>query len=275
MSVILHYSEQTQYQTIIEHVATSFPAGPTPFQLAAIDQLHIGGVKASEKLIRHLLQPDVRDILEIGSGLGGLARLLHSQASSPLRITCVDITHGLNHLNSRLCQLCRPPVSPLIITADGQHLPIQSQQFDRVVLQHSLLNIPDKLQTLAEIKRVLRPGGQLILHEVVTGNAPGQLHLPVPWASSTEQSQLISLAQLQQQLSSQGFRLLSSENWSAQALAWRQRKTRENNLAKPSASTPSLSPALILGDGFMQMATNVQTNLEQGLIEVVELVAAV
>jgi ubiquinone/menaquinone biosynthesis C-methylase UbiE len=46
---------------------------------------------------------------------------------------------------------------------DAQELPFLDAQFDSVVCTFSLCNVPDVDRTVAEMKRVLRPGGRLIL----------------------------------------------------------------------------------------------------------------
>src|SRR5215218_9416844 len=46
---------------------------------------------------------------------------------------------------------------------DAQQLPFPEAAFDTVVCTLSLCNIPDDRRTLAEMKRVLRPGGRLLL----------------------------------------------------------------------------------------------------------------
>jgi ubiquinone/menaquinone biosynthesis C-methylase UbiE len=46
---------------------------------------------------------------------------------------------------------------------DAHELPFEDATFDTVVCTYSLCNIPDPLRAVAEMKRVLRPRGKLIL----------------------------------------------------------------------------------------------------------------
>jgi ubiquinone/menaquinone biosynthesis C-methylase UbiE len=52
---------------------------------------------------------------------------------------------------------------------DAQDLPFPDESFDTVVCTHSLCNIPDDRKAVAEMKRVLRPGGRLVLLDHVRG----------------------------------------------------------------------------------------------------------
>ena len=46
---------------------------------------------------------------------------------------------------------------------DAQALPFEDNSFDTVVCTYSLCNVPDDERVVAEMKRVLKPGGRLIL----------------------------------------------------------------------------------------------------------------
>ena len=46
---------------------------------------------------------------------------------------------------------------------DAQALPYPADHFDTVLCTYSLCNIPDEARAVAEMKRVLKPGGRLIL----------------------------------------------------------------------------------------------------------------
>lgn len=46
---------------------------------------------------------------------------------------------------------------------DAHNLPFDTESFDTVVCTYSLCNIPDPQKAVAEMKRVLKPGGKLIL----------------------------------------------------------------------------------------------------------------
>ena len=66
------------------------------------------------------------------------------------------------------------------------------------------MNIADKRRLYAEARRVLVPGGRLAIWDVTAGSR-GPLHPPVPWATSPEQSHLVTPDELADLLCEAGF----------------------------------------------------------------------
>lgn len=263
-----HYEQNLQADEIISRVQQAYPKGADQYQLAPIDQLHIGGIKASQKLLEHLADGEI--VLEIGSGLGGLMRLAQNQNN--LQIIGLDISHGFNKLNCELAGLANTEHTTTVITGDAHRLPFSENCFDSIILQHSLLNMPDPIRVLDECLRVLQPKGKLILHEVLEGENVTEMKFPVPWAETEFGSHLMQEAELKALIIDAGFELESFADWSAEALKWRKRQASKEQTVKNLS--PVVSPAMILGDQFPQMAANVMRNLANGTIRVIELVVS-
>jgi SAM-dependent methyltransferase len=99
-----------------------------------------------------------RDVLEIGCGTGVHARLL---AAAGARLTAVDLTPTAVELTRRRLELAALPAD--VREADAEALPFADATFDFVwswgVIHHS----ESTERVLAEIARVLRPGGRVAL----------------------------------------------------------------------------------------------------------------
>ena len=275
MGIDNHYSYHMDEEALLSLLRERYPQGPTIYQLAPVDQLHIGGIKASEKLLLQLDKIQPKRILEIGSGIGGLMRLISSRfntKSSSIEITGVDITHRFNTLHCSISKLSQKDSFTRIITCDAQQLPFADNSFDCIIFQHSLLNIPNTEDCLRECRRIMDTNGTLLLHEVIQGPNPQQMRYPVPWARTADQSHLLTLIELTKLIEVSGFTLDNTDHWSEEALAWRKRQTsKEENISPSLNKTPPISPTQILGKDFHKMAPNIIANLSSGSIEVWQL----
>lgn len=261
-----HYQRALRADEVLAQIDAHYPAGPTLHQLAPLDQLHIGGVAASARLLQRLDPTTHVNVLDIGAGLGGLMR---QGAALGFNMTGLDITHGFSVLNRALSSRVNQPDAPPLawVTGDACALPFADNSFDAVLFQHSLLNMPDASKVLAESRRALRPGGQIVMHEVVSGPNVTQLRYPVPWAASAEHSHLLTLMALNQLLEVNGFTLEHVEDWTHTALEWRQRQHQKEQTPRQAV----LSPQWIFGQRFLTMGKNLMDNLAQGAIKVVEI----
>ena len=106
------------------------------------------------------------DVLEIAVGTG--RNLPHY--SLEFRITGQDISPAMLEIARRRAQALGRRVD--LQVCDAQDMPFMDEQFDSVVSTLSLCTIPDDRRALAEIRRVLRSGGRLILLEHVRSPRP-------------------------------------------------------------------------------------------------------
>ena len=110
--------------------------------------------------------PIVRgDVLEIGVGTGAN---LPFYAAGCCRLIAVDVNWEMLEQTARRAQghsLCLAQV-------DVQHLAFPAGRFDWVVGSLLFCGVADPLLGLGEVRRVLRPGGQLLLIEHVRSTWP-------------------------------------------------------------------------------------------------------
>ncbi|WP_328380528.1 methyltransferase domain-containing protein (plasmid) [Streptomyces sp. NBC_00440] len=103
-------------------------------------------------------------ILEIGPGTGLQALHIGPQLGSAGRLDIVDIQQPmLDHVMRRAAEKKITNIVPTL--ADAHQLPFADRTFDAAYLVTALGEIPDPALTLSELRRVLKPGGRLIVGE--------------------------------------------------------------------------------------------------------------
>lgn len=107
----------------------------------------------------------VGDVVEIGFGTG------HNLPYLPGTVTGLRAVEP-SRLSVRLARdrIDAAPAPVEVVGLDGQRLPIAEGSADSVLCTWSLCTIPDPVAAVAEMRRVLRPGGAL--HFVEHGRAP-------------------------------------------------------------------------------------------------------
>jgi SAM-dependent methyltransferase len=115
-----------------------------------------GGLARAEAAVRDL-SDHLQDgtVLEVGVGTGIVAEALQAHAPQIEHLAGVDISE---QMLARAAQ--RLPGR--LLRASALRLPFADGQFDCVIAVHVLHLIPDLDTTLAEMGRVLRPGGRLV-----------------------------------------------------------------------------------------------------------------
>ncbi len=110
--------------------------------------------------LRKQLIPQARgNVLEIGIGSG--LNLPHYDKS--VRVTGVDPSLELQVYARDVASEAGIDVDFLAL--GGESLPVDDNSFDTVVMTWTLCTIPDPLSALQEIRRALKPGGQVVFAE--------------------------------------------------------------------------------------------------------------
>ncbi len=129
---------------------------------------------------RQLLVGATGRVLELGAGTG--VNLDHYPAAVSGLVLVEPDPHMAKRLRARLATSPRPAT---VLEAPGERLPLADGEFDLAVVTLVLCTVPDPTATLAELRRVLAPGGRLLLIEHVRSEEPGvarwQDRLEAPW----------------------------------------------------------------------------------------------
>lgn len=125
------------------------------------------------------LRPGAR-VLDFASGSGFLSELLNRLGYRTVALD-IDVT-TLRHARERVALDPRnAPERARFVCGDGQRLPFADGSFDGVLCLNALHHMPDYRATLAEMLRVLRPGGRASFSE------PGSLHSQSPESVAVKQ----------------------------------------------------------------------------------------
>ena len=102
-------------------------------------------------------------VLDVASGSGDLAQLFSRQVGSNGEVWATDINGDMLAVGrDRLID--RGHLLPMA-QCDAEHLPFPDSYFDCVTVAFGLRNMTRKESALEEMKRVLRPGGRLLVLE--------------------------------------------------------------------------------------------------------------
>jgi len=232
-------------------------------RLAALDQFHVGGAAASRKLAERAGIREGLAVLDLGSGLGGPARLLAGEFGAD--VTGIDLTPGFCRIAQTLSAHAGHAAATRFCAADALALPFADDRFDAIWTEHVAMNIGDRDALYRELLRVTRPGGVLALYDMVAGPNVASLVYPVPWASDASQSHLIDVDALRRVVTEAGWTNRHFHDESVAALNWLQS-------ARPPKGVDGPTLRDVMGPDFPRMISNLRENFEAGRLEAVQAV---
>ena len=127
----------------------------------ALAPLELAGLS---RLRRRLVSEARGAVLEIGTGTG----LNFPHYIQGVRVFALDESaEMLTAARKRPCRVCAS-----VTRGDAETLPFASRAFDTAIATLVLCSISDPMRALSEIRRVLQPGGKLLLLEHTRGHHP-------------------------------------------------------------------------------------------------------
>jgi MPBQ/MSBQ methyltransferase len=231
----------------------------TAADLGGLDQLHAGGVPATAELLSRLELRSQTRLLDVGCGIGGPSRVAAATYGCP--VVGVDLSPDFVRAATALTE--RVGLGTLVhhevLSADA--LGFEDGSFDRALMIHVGMNLPDKGAVFAEVRRVLRPGGLFGLFEQMrTGE--GALPYPMPWARDASSSFVSDPATYVELLEAAGFDVVLRED-----------RTGTVTGAAAGRRPGSLGPAAVFGPGFTERFDHLAAATRAGLLAPVLLLA--
>jgi ubiquinone/menaquinone biosynthesis C-methylase UbiE len=123
----------------------------------------IGAPLAADLIERAALQPGER-VLDVACGTGVVARLASDQVGEAGYVSALDVNPGMLAV-ARTVGATDSGIE--WHEASAEEMPLPDESFDAVLCQMGLQFVPDREAALREMRRVLSPGGRLLL------NVPG------------------------------------------------------------------------------------------------------
>ena len=226
-----------------------------PEELAALDQFHTGGLRASRELLELARIRTEARVLDIGAGLAGPARMLASELNC--HVDCIDLSSDycvgavlLNRLTGLDEQIDVHRCSAL-------DMPFPDDSFDAVWMQNVGMNIADKRKLYEEIYRVLKPDGRFAFQEIAAGKVAVSF-FPLPWATDPAESFLASAERICADLGESGFIAEVFEDVSDAYLS-----------GIPEGAAPGRLTLAVFVDNLAQKAGNARRSLQEGQIRLV------
>lgn len=217
--------------------------------LEAVDEFHFRGRAATLELIAEMDLSATSNVLDIGSGLGGVARTIADVAGC--RVTGIDLTEEFCDAATAISQWVNLGDRTEFHQGDATNLPFSDDQFDFAVTVHVAMNIPRKDRMYREAQRVLKPGGMFVVYDILQGEG-GDMLYPAPWAGEPSISHLATPDEMETLLADAGFKILKSTDSTLASLEWLELRTANSGSKSPLPVTIQL----LFGEMFPKMVSN-------------------
>ncbi len=242
------------------------PQRATPQDLKLADEFHTGGIDATDALLDQLTITPQMQVLDIGCGIGGPARLLADRHGC--HVIGVDLTPEFVTTAEALSEMVGLGDRVRFLEGSALRLPVDDASADLALLMHVGMNIDDKGRLLAEAFRALRPDGTLAVYEVMGGPVKEPLVFPLPWSERPETSFLATPDDYKAAAAAAGFALLSERNRTDFA-----REFFEEAFAKVAENGPMpLGIHLMMRETAGQKLRNYVDNLHAGRLAPFEMI---
>ena len=234
--------------------------------LAGVDEFHMGGRPATKALAEELrISPNDR-VLDVGCGMGGTARYIASTYGC--QVSGIDLTPEYVEVGNRLNKGLALDGQIDLSVANATDMPFEEAGFDRASMLHVGMNIADKAGLMAEVGRILKPGGYFAVFDVMRVGAE-PIEYPVAWAADESTSFVGSVDDYRGALADAGFEIVDVVE--KRDIALKFFEAIKARLAQ--GGPPPLGLHIVMGSDAKIKVGNMHANVEKGAIAPVQILA--
>ncbi|MGN6802111.1 MAG: bifunctional demethylmenaquinone methyltransferase/2-methoxy-6-polyprenyl-1,4-benzoquinol methylase UbiE [Ginsengibacter sp.] len=124
-----------------------------------------------KKAIKLLLPSKPKNILDVATGTGDFALTCY-KILKPEKITGIDISEGMLKLGRKKIEEAGLNQKIELLNGDSEAILFDDNTFDAVTVAFGVRNFESLEKGLSEIRRVLKPGGRLIVLECTKPSTP-------------------------------------------------------------------------------------------------------
>jgi ubiquinone/menaquinone biosynthesis C-methylase UbiE len=121
-----------------------------------------------EALLNEIMPLEGKRILDVGCGNGNTVLKIAKQVGPNGRAVGIDFSvEGIAKAKQKAIALGLDKVTEFRV-ADAEKLPFEDNYFDAVISECVVCLTPNKQKALTEKTRVLKPGGKIVMHDVIS-----------------------------------------------------------------------------------------------------------
>jgi SAM-dependent methyltransferase len=143
---------------------------PSP---VAVKVKHLSEHPIHEALLNEIMPLEGKRVLDVGCGNGNTVLKIAKRVSPNGKAVGIDFSkEGIAKAKKKAVALGLDKVTEFRV-ADAEKLPFKDNYFDAVISECVVCLTPNKQKVLAEKARVLKPGGKIVMHDVIS-----KAHMP-------------------------------------------------------------------------------------------------
>jgi ubiquinone/menaquinone biosynthesis C-methylase UbiE len=228
------------------------------------DELHPGGEETTRRALELIGVAPGERLLDVASGRGDSSLL----AARERGCIVTGIDYGKAAVSDAAERADAAGVGDRVAfrVGDAEALPFDDGCFDAVLCECSLCTFPDKRRALAEVRRVLRPGGRVAIADVLADHDRLPASLSGPLSTAACVGTALSREDLLRVLASGGFRVLATQSCTQEAADMAERVYDRLRGARILGADRIIGSAMAIEDAI-EMAAAARRAIAEGALD--------